>query len=393
MDSSALFQTFARTPLEFDRGEGCWLFTVDGERFLDFGSGIAVNSLGHAHPHLVNALQEQANRLWHVSNLYHIPGQEKLARRLVANSFADRVFFTNSGAEALECAIKTARHYHFTAGAPERYRFVTFENSFHGRTLATLAAAGQKKYLEGFGPPVSGFDQVPYGDLDAVCAAIGDETAGILLEPLQGEGGIAEAPSGFLKALREICDEHGILLVLDEVQTGIGRTGKLFAYEWAGIEPDIMAIAKGIGGGFPLGACLASDEAAASMTAGTHGTTFGGNPLAMAVGNAVLDIVLEEGFLEDVQRKSLLFKQKLASIVDQFPTVFELVRGQGFLLGLKCAPPNADVVAAFRDENLLVVPAGDNVIRLLPPLVASEDDISVAVAKIEHAATNLVSDN
>ena len=393
MDSSALFQTFARTPLEFDKGKGCWLFTVDGERFLDFGSGIAVNSLGHAHPHLVNALQEQANRLWHVSNLYHIPGQENLAARLVANSFADRVFFTNSGAEALECAIKTARHYHFAAGAPERYRFVTFENAFHGRTLATLAAAGQKKYLEGFGPPVSGFDQVAYGDLDAVRAAIGDETAGILLEPLQGEGGIAEAPSGFLKALREICDEHGILLVLDEVQTGIGRTGKLFAYEWAGVEPDIMAIAKGIGGGFPLGACLASDDAAASMTAGTHGTTFGGNPLAMAVGNAVLDIVLEEGFLEDVQRKSLLFKQKLASIVDQYPTVFELVRGQGFLLGLKCALPNTDVVAAFRNENLLVVPAGDNVIRLLPPLVASEDDISAAVAKIEHAATNLLSDN
>ncbi len=393
MDSSALFQTFARAPLEFDRGDGCWLFTADGERYLDFGSGIAVNSLGHSHPHLVEALKDQADKLWHVSNLYHIPGQERLARRLAANSFADKVFFTNSGAEALECAIKTARHFHYAAGAADRHRFITFENAFHGRTLATLAAAGQAKYLEGFGPRVSGFDQVPYGDLEAVRAAIGDETAAILVEPLQGEGGITEAPSGFLKGLCEICDEHGLLLVLDEVQTGIGRTGKLFAYEWAGIEPDIMAIAKGIGGGFPLGACLATDEAAASMTAGTHGTTFGGNPLAMAVGNAVLDIVLEEGFLEEIQRKSLLFKQKLASIADQYPSVFDKVRGQGFLLGLKCVPPNIEVSASLRDEKLLAVPAGDNVIRLLPPLIASEEDISAAAEKIERAASNLANNN
>ncbi len=389
MDSSALFQTFSRAPIEFERGKGCWLQATNGERYLDFGSGIAVSSLGHAHPHLVAALQEQAGKLWHVSNLYHIPGQQRLAERLVANSFADRVFFANSGAEALECAIKTARHYHFAAGQPDRHRIITFEGAFHGRTLATLAAAGQAKYLEGFGPRVSGFDQVPFGDLKAVRAALTDETAGILVEPLQGEGGVREAPEGFLKGLRDICDDHGLLLMLDEVQTGIGRTGKLFAYMWEGIEPDILAAAKGIGGGFPVGACLASERAAASMTPGTHGTTFGGNLLAMAVGNAVLDVVLEDGFLEDVQRKALSFKQKLASIVDRYPSVFEEVRGKGLLLGLKCKLPNTDVTTALRQEHLLVVPAGDNVIRVLPPLVVSEDDIVIAVSKIEDAAGKL----
>lgn len=389
MDSSTLFQTFSRASVAFDRGEGCWLYSVDGERYLDFGSGIAVSCLGHAHPHLVQTLQAQATKLWHVSNLYQIPEQRRLADRLASNTFADRVFFGNSGAEALECAIKTARHYHFADGAPERHRIITFAGAFHGRTLATLAAAGQEKYLEGFGPRVSGFDQIPFGDPDAIKAAITDETAGVLLEPLQGEGGIVEAPAGFLRALREICDEHGLLLILDEVQTGFGRTGKLFAYQWSGIEPDILAAAKGIGGGFPLGACLATEAASASMTPGTHGTTYGGNLLAMSVGNAVMDIMLEEGFLEDVQRHALVFKQGLASVVDRFPSVFEEVRGRGFLLGLKCNPPNVEVNAAFRDAHLLAVPAGDNVIRLLPPLIVGAAEIGGAIARIEHAAEKL----
>lgn len=389
MDSSALFQTFARAPLEFERGEGCWLYAIDGSKYLDFGSGIAVNSLGHAHPHLVKALQEQAARLWHVSNLYHIGEQERLAKRLAANTFADKVFFSNSGAEALECAIKTARHYHHAAGAPQRQRIITFEGAFHGRTLATLSAAGQQKYLEGFGPRVPGFDQVPFGDLEAARAAITDETAAVLIEPIQGEGGIRTAPAEFLRGLRALCDEHGLLLLFDEVQTGVGRTGKLFNYQWLGVEPDILAAAKGIGGGFPVGACLSTDEACASMTPGTHGTTFGGNLLAMAVGNAVLDVVLEPGFMDEVQRKALIFKQKLASVADSYPTVFEEVRGQGLMLGLKCRAPNTEVTAALRDENMLVVPAGDNVIRLLPPLIVGDDDIAIAIARIETAAATL----
>ncbi len=389
MDSSALFQTYSRAPVEFERGDGCWLQTNEGERFLDFGSGIAVSCLGHAHPHLVKAIQDQAEKLWHVSNLYEISSQGRLAQRLVANSFADRVFFGNSGAEALECAIKTARRYHYVNGAPERYRIITFAGAFHGRTLATLAAAGQEKYLEGYGPRVDGFDQVELGDLEAVKAAITDETAGILLEPIQGEGGIVEPPSGFLRELRKLCDEHGILLVFDEVQTGFGRTGDMFAYKWSGIEPDILAAAKGIGGGFPLGACLATNEASAGMTPSTHATTYGGNLLAMAAGNAVLDIILQDGFFEDVQRRSLIFKQGLASVVDRFPDVFSEVRGKGFLLGLKCVLPNMDVNSALRDANLLTVPAGDNVIRLLPPLVVSEEEMSQAIERIENAAAAL----
>src|SRR5690554_1319602 len=312
MSGSALFETFARAPLAFERGEGSWLITEAGERYLDFAGGIAVNSLGHSHPHLVAALTEQAQKLWHASNLYEIPGQSRLGERLAASSFADRVFCTNSRAEALECAIKTARRYHYVNGAPERFRIVTFEGAFRGRTLATIAAGGQAKYLEGFGPKVEGFDQVPFVDLEAAEKAITSETAAILIEPVQGEGGIREVPTEKLRKLRELCDRHGLLLILDEVQCGIGRTGRLFAYEWAGAEPDIMAIAKGIGGGFPVGACLATDEAAKGMTAGVHGTTFGGNPLAMAVGNAVLDVVLEADFLEEVRRKALVFKQGLA---------------------------------------------------------------------------------
>jgi len=387
--SAALFETFARAPLAFERGEGSWLIAESGERYLDFAGGIAVNSLGHSHPHLVKALTEQASKVWHVSNLYEIPGQARLGERLAAATFADKVFFTNSGAEALECAIKTARRYQYVNGAPERFRIITFEGAFHGRTLATIAAGGQKKYLEGFGPKVEGFDQVPFGDLEAAEKAITDETAAILIEPVQGEGGIRPMPPQFLEKLRALCDKHGLLLILDEVQSGVGRTGKLFAYQWSSIEPDIMAIAKGIGGGFPVGACLATNKAAMGMTAGVHGTTFGGNPLAMAVGNAVLDVVLEDGFLDAVQQKGNAARQALASVVDEFPTVFEEVRGTGLMLGLKCKMNNGAVAGAMRDEQLLSVPAGDNVVRLLPPLTVTEDDIRQAVERIRKAAAKL----
>jgi len=389
MSSSALFDTFARAPLAFERGEGSWLETTDGTRYLDFAGGVAVNVLGHGHPHLLAALTEQAGKLWHVSNLYEVPGQQKLGERLAANSFADKVFFTNSGAEALETAIKTARRYQYVSGHPERFRIVTFEGAFHGRTLATIAAGGQAKYLEGFGPKVEGFDQVPFEDMDALMKAIVPETAALLIEPVQGEGGIREVPAAMLRRLREICDERGLLLIFDEVQCGIGRTGRLFAYEWSGVEPDIMAIAKGIGGGFPMGACLATAEAAKGMTAGTHGNTFGGNPLAMAVGNAVLDVVLEDGFLDEVNRKALMMKQGLAAIVDEFPTVFEGIRGTGLMLGLKCRVPNTAVNAALRDQKLLAVPAGDNVIRLLPPLNVGDGDIRTALDAIRAGAKTL----
>lgn len=392
MTGSALFETYMRAPLTFERGEGSWLITDDGTRYLDFAAGIAVNSLGHSHPHLVAALTEQAQRLWHVSNLYEIPGQRRLGERLVAATFADKVFFANSGAEALECAIKTVRRFHYVNGAPERFRIITFEGAFHGRTLATIAAGGQPKYLEGFGPKVEGFDQVPFGDVEALAAAIGPETAAILIEPIQGEGGVREVPKAFLQALRSLCDERGLLLVFDEVQSGIGRTGRLFAHEWSGIAPDVMAIAKGIGGGFPMGACLATEHASMGMTAGMHGTTFGGNPLAMAVGNAVLDVVLEDGFLESVRRKGIVARQALASVSDEFPDIFEDVRGSGLMLGLKCRVPNASVIAALRARHLLAVPAGDNVLRLLPPLTISEEELRDGIERIREAAAALRAD-
>jgi acetylornithine/N-succinyldiaminopimelate aminotransferase len=389
MTVSALYNTFARAPLAFERGEGTWLITVDGERYLDFAGGIAVNSLGHSHPHLVQALTDQAAKLWHTSNLYEVPQQEKLAERLAAATFADRVFFTNSGAEALECAIKTARRYHYAKGNAEKIGILTFEGAFHGRTLATIAAGGQAKYLEGFGPKAPGFDQVPFNDIEAVKAAITPETAAILIEPVQGEGGIRLAPASFLGALRALCDEHGLLLIFDEVQCGIGRTGTLFAYERTGVVPDIMAIAKGIGGGFPVGACLASEEAASGMVPGVHGTTFGGNQLAMAVGNAVLDVVLEDGFMDDVVRKANMMKQALAEIADTYPDVVEDIRGEGLMLGLKCKMPNTVVNARLRDEHLLAVPAGDNVVRLLPPLTLTEEEIRDGVERIRKAAQGL----
>lgn len=389
MSGTALYDTYARAPLVFEKGEGTWLITESGERYLDFAGGIAVSSLGHGHPHLVAALTEQAGKLWHLSNLYEIPGQERLGERLAAGTFADKVFFTNSGAEALEAAIKTARRYQYVSGSPERFRIITFEGAFHGRTLATIAAGGQKKYLEGFGPKVEGFEQVPFGDMEALKKAITAETAAILIEPVQGEGGIRVVPNAFLKELRAICDAQGLLLIFDEVQCGIGRTGKLFAYEWTGIAPDVMAIAKGIGGGFPVGACLATAEAAKGMTAGVHGTTFGGNPLAMAVGNAVLDIVLEDGFLDEVVRKSLLLKQGLAAISDEFPEVIEEIRGSGLMLGLKCVVPGAAMNTALRAERLLGVPAGDNVIRLLPALTVTDDEIRDALERIRAACAAL----
>ncbi len=374
-----LLPTYNRADISFVRGEGPYLFDEAGEKYLDFGAGIAVCSLGHTHPHLVSALRSQADKLWHTSNLYRVPGQEKLARRLIEISFADTVFFANSGAEAMECAFKMARRYHHANGAPERYRLITFEGAFHGRTLATIAAGGAPKYLEGFGPKMDGFDQVPFGDFDAVKNAAGAETAGILIEPIQGEGGVHVQPQGFLKRLREFCDENGLLLILDEVQCGMGRTGHLFAYEEEGIVPDIVATAKGIGSGFPLGACLANEKAAMGMTPGSHGSTYGGNPLAMAVGNAVLDIVTAPGFLDRVRLIGSHFQQLLAMLLSEYPHVVEEVRGRGLMLGLKLNVPAAGFVAALRERKLLVVGATENVIRLVPPLIVDESHLRDAV--------------
>jgi acetylornithine/N-succinyldiaminopimelate aminotransferase len=384
-----ILPTYARAPVAFEKGEGPFLFATDGRRFLDFGAGIAVNALGHAHPHLVAALTAQAARLWHTSNLYQVPGQQRLAERLVAATFADTVFFCNSGGEALECAIKMARKFHAHNGAPQRYRLVTFEGAFHGRTLATIAAGGQKKYLEGFGPKVEGFDQVPFGDLDAVKRAIGPETAGILIEPIQGEGGIRPVAPEKMRALRQLCDEHGLLLVLDEVQSGMGRSGKLFAHELSGVTPDIMAIAKALGGGFPVGACLATERAASGMTAGVHGSTFGGNPLAMAVANAVLDIVLEPSFLPHVNKIANYLKQQLAMVADKHRDVIEEVRGEGLLLGLKCKMPNNLLIDAMRERGLLAIGAGDNVVRILPPLIINEDHVREAIGILNDACLSL----
>jgi len=384
-----ILPTYARAPVAFEKGEGPFLFATDGRRFLDFGAGIAVNALGHAHPHLIAALTAQAARLWHTSNLYQVPGQQRLAERLVAATFADTVFFCNSGGEALECAIKMARKFHAHNGAPQRYRLITFEGAFHGRTLATIAAGGQKKYLEGFGPKVEGFDQVPFGDLDAVKRAIGPETAGILIEPIQGEGGIRPVAPEKMRALRQLCDAHGLLLVLDEVQSGMGRTGKLFAHEWSGVTPDIMAIAKALGGGFPVGACLATERAASGMTAGVHGSTFGGNPLAMAVANAVLDIVLEPSFLPHVNQVANYLKQQLAMVADKHRDVIEEVRGEGLLLGLKCKMPNNLLIDAMRERGLLAIGAGDNVVRILPPLIINEDHVREAIGILNDACLSL----
>lgn len=385
--SEIVMGTYARQDIVFARGEGVWLTTTTGERYLDFGSGIAVNNLGHTHPHLVAALKGQAETLWHTSNLYRVEGQETVAARLAALTFAERIFFCNSGAEACEGAIKIARRYHFVSGHPERQRIITFQGAFHGRTLTTLAAGGNPKYLEGFAPAADGFDQVPFGDHEALKAAITPATAAIMIEPIQGEGGVRMVPSQCLIGLREMCDAHGLLLIFDEVQTGVGRSGKLFAHEWAGITPDIMAVAKGLGGGFPVGAILATTNAASGMTPGTHGSTFGGNPLAMAVANAVLDVVTAPGFLEDVQHRALRLKQGLASLKDMFPAIVEDCRGTGFLTGLKLKAnmQPAPLVNAARAEHLLVVGAGDNTVRVVPPLIATESEIADGIDRLARA--------
>ena len=381
--------TYARVDLAFERGEGCWLIGTDGRRYLDFTSGIAVTALGHCHPHLVKALQDQAAKLWHCSNLFRIPAGEKLAKRLVEHSFADTVFFTNSGVEALECALKIVRKYHDDTGNPGRYRVATCAGAFHGRSLATLAAGGNEKYLKGYDPAVEGFDQVPFGNLNEMRAAIRPDTAAILVEPIQGEGGVRPATVEYLRALRQICDEFGLLLVFDEVQSGMGRTGKLFAHEWAGIAPDVMALAKGLGSGFPVGACLATEKAAKGMTAGTHGSTFGGNPLAMAAANAVLDVMLEPGFLESVERKGRLFQKRLEGIAQRHRGAIAELRGQGLMQGVKCAVPNGAMVDALRAEGLLTVAAADNVVRVYPPLIASEAELEQGAAIIERVAARL----
>jgi acetylornithine/N-succinyldiaminopimelate aminotransferase len=383
--TSHLLPVFARVDLAFERGEGCWLTATNGDRYLDFASGVAVNALGHSHPHVVQAITEQAQRVMHVSNLYRIPEGERLAERLCALTFADYVFFANSGAEAMEGVIKLVRKYQSASGHPERYRIVTFEGCFHGRTLATLAAAKNKKHLDGFGPPMDGFDQVPFGDIEAVKRVLGPETAGIMAEPVQGEGGVRSAPPAFFKALRQICDDNDLLLAFDEVQTCLGRLGEMFGYQKLGVTPDVMGLAKGLGAGFPVGAVLATAEAAKGMTPGTHGSTFGGNPLAMAAGNATLDVVTEPGFIERVQRIALLFKQRLAEIKDRHPAVIAEVRGEGLLLGLKCNVPNGDLIDALRAEKLLSVAAGDNVARLVPPLIVSEAEVSEAMSRLDRA--------
>ena len=389
--NSALYPTYARADIAFARGEGPWLIAANGDQYLDFAAGVAVLSLGHGHPHLVAALKKAADAPWHVSNLFRIPQAEDLAQRLVDASFADLVFFANSGAEAMECAIKTARKYHAHQGAPQRYRLITFEGAFHGRTLATIAAGGNPKYIEGFGPVVQGFDQVPFADMAAVEAAITPETAGVLLEPVQGEGGLRVFPHEFLRALRALCDARGLLLVFDEVQCGVGRTGKFLACEHAGIAPDIAALAKGLGGGFPIGACLATHEAAKGMTAGTHGSTFGGNPLAATVGAAVLDVILAEGFLESVAQNGESLKRRLLALKERYPSIIEDVRGEGLMFGVKTRIPNGDFATAARDEKLLTVLAGDNVVRLLPPLTINQTHIDEAATKLEAACARLAS--
>jgi acetylornithine/N-succinyldiaminopimelate aminotransferase len=387
----AVLPTYNRADLSFVSGEGAWLVEADGRRFLDLGAGIAVNVLGHAHPALTKALTEQAAQLWHTSNLYRIPQQEALAEKLVAATFADTAFFTNSGTEACELAVKMARRHFHDAGTPERNVILAFTGSFHGRSSAGIAAAGSEKMTHGFGPLLPGFRHLPFGDHDALRAAMAEpDVAAVILEPVQGEGGIVPVPDVCLKGLRDLCDETGILMILDEVQCGMGRTGRLFAHEWAGVTPDIMMVAKGIGGGFPLGAVLATERAAACMTAGTHGSTYGGNPLACAVGNAVMDVVADPGFLAEVNRKAGALRQGLEGLVASHPDVFEAVRGSGLMLGLRCRVPNADVVGAAYGQQLCIVPAADNVVRILPPLNITEGDIHEALARLDRVAASLV---
>ncbi len=387
----SLLPTYNRVPLAFVEGQGSWLVTDRGERYLDLGAGIAVNALGHAHPALVKVITDQAAKLWHVSNLYQIPAQQALADRLVGATFADTAFFTNSGTEACELAVKMARKYWHDQGAHDRVEIIGFEGSFHGRSSAGIAAAGGEKLTKGFGPLLPGFTHLPFGDMEALAAAITDKTAAVIIEPVQGEGGIRPVPDADLQKIRALCDDAGILLIFDEVQCGMGRTGRLFAHEWAGVTPDIMMVAKGIGGGFPLGAVLATERAASGMVAGTHGSTYGGNPLACAVGNAVFDIVSDADFLAEVNRKAALLRQRLEGLVAGHPDIFEELRGSGLMLGLKCKVPNTDVLAACYDAGVLVVPAADNVLRILPALTMTDDDILAAQARLTTAADKVQS--
>ena len=384
---TAVMPTYGRWDVAVERGEGCYLYATDGRKFLDFTSGIAVTSLGHCHPHVIEAVTKQAGQLWHSSNLFRIPGQEKLAERLVANSFADTVFFNNSGAEAVELSIKVARKYQSETGHPERYRVIGCNGSFHGRSFATLAAAGAEAYLKGFGPVMDGFDHVAFNNLNEMRAAVTDQTAAILVEPVQGEGGVRAPSADYLKGLRAICDEYGLLLVFDEVQCGMGRTGKLFAHEWAGVTPDVMAVAKALGNGFPIGACLATEKAAVGMVPGTHGSTFGGNPLAVAAANAVLDVMLAPGFFDTVNANAKYLWGKLETLVAKYPKLFERVRGSGMLAGIRCVVTAGDVVAKAREQGLLVLTAGDNVLRILPPLTITPKEIDEAVAILDKVAS------
>ncbi len=384
---STVLPTYARAPLTFVKGEGSWLMDADNRRYLDMGGGIAVNVLGHAHPDLVSVLQDQATQLWHTSNLYNIPNQQALADRLVEHTFADTVFVTNSGTESMECCVKMARKYHVENGNPERTNIIAFEGSFHGRSLGMISAAGAEKLTKGFGPLLPGFTHLKLGDLADVEAAIDTTTAAIMVEPVQGEGGIIPLPDDYMQGLRKLCDDNGLLLIFDEIQCGMGRTGKLFAHEWSGITPDIMGIAKGIGGGFPLGACLATEKAASGMVAGTHGSTYGGNPLACAVGSKVMDIVATPEFLGEVSVKAGHLRQRLEGLVASHPDVFISVRGSGLMIGVECKVPNIDVVNAGYDAEVLTVPGGANVIRLLPPLNISTQEIDEAVARLDQAAT------
>ena len=391
--SNALMPTYARAELAFERGQGPYLYDTEGRRYLDFAAGVAVNSLGHAHPHLVSALAKQAEKLWHCSNLYRIPEGERLAERLCAASFAERVFFCNSGAEALECSFKAARRYHDERGAPNRYRIITMTGAFHGRTLATLSAAANPKHMAGFEPAVDGFDQVAFDNMNELRAAITPETAAVLIEPVQGEGGIRVASPEYLQALRQVCDEYDLLLILDEVQCGVGRTGRFFAHEAAGIRPDVMAVAKGLGGGFPIGACLTTAAVGDCMTGGSHGSTFGGNPLAMAAGNAVLDVVLDGGFLSRVEHIARQLRERLEDLVARYPDVLAEVRGAGLLLGLRCQVPNTELLDAIRAEGLLAVTAGDNVLRLAPPLIIDDSHVEEAVGILQRACAKLAGSN
>ncbi len=384
----AVMPTYNRVDLAFERGEGPYLFSADGTRYLDFACGIAVTALGHSHPHLVAALTEQAGKFWHCSNIFQIPDQQRLGERLVEATFADTAFFGNSGAEAVECGIKIIRKYQHATGNPEKYRIITCSGAFHGRTLATISAAGQDNLIDGFGPAVEGFDHVAFGNLNELRAAIGGQTGGILVEPVQGEGGIKVADLDYIRGLRQVADEFSLLLMFDEIQCGMGRTGRLFAHEWAGIAPDVMAVAKGLGGGFPVGACLATENAAQGMVAGTHGSTFGGNPLAMAVANAVLDVILAGGFLVGVERIAGVLYRRLEGLVSEYPSVFEEARGLGLMLGLKCAVPNAEMLTKLRQAGLLTVAAADNVVRLLPPLVIEESHIDEALDILERVAAS-----